>query len=567
MQNNNFREIILENAIKHKGKADLKFVINSLLAKDASLKEQIKEISDSIKPIISEINSLSIDEQKKQMEQINPNFFEKKEKEERNIFAFLNIKSGDKIVTAFPPSPEKYYHIGHAKSIYLNYLLAKQYNGKFYLRFEDTNPINVKPEFYKIMLEDISWLGVEWDELQYASDYLDLFIEYAEKLIKNNQAYICFCDPDTLKKNRFQGIPCNCRNHTPEQNLKYWEEMKTSYPPEKASLRLKIDIHHKNTTMRDPIIFRVIDASHPRLEKKYRIYPTYDFQNAIMDGYFGITHRFRTKEFELRSELHHYIRKLLGLYDTYTYEFARFNLIGMESSGRKIREKVQSGELIGWDDPSLPTLRALKRRGFSPEAIKQLVIESGISKASGTKLTWDTLYKYNRRVLNDTAKRFFLIKEPVEIIIKNDPCRNIQLSLHPKLDLGKRNFSCTGKYLIEKSDFDNFKNGDLIRLIDNLNFICENGEYIYKNQEYLEYKNAQASSKAIIHFLPNDSSQLVDVTILMPDKQLIKGLAEKNIELLNIGDIVQFERWAFCRLDSIDVQNNKKIYNFWFTHL
>ncbi len=560
-----FKNIILENAVKYKGKAEIKFILGTFLKDFPEYRQKTKELTEELLPLIEEINNLSLEKQQDLLKEINPSFFEKKEKEERNIFAFLNIKEGEKVISCFPPGPEKYPHIGHSKAVLLNYLLTKQYNGEFYLRFEDTNPKLVKPEFYTIMQEDFKWLGVEWSRVEYASDYIDLMKEMAEKLILKSQAYVCFCSPEDMSKNRETSTACECRKVSPQENLIKWKEME-GYPEGKASLRLKIDLKHKNSRMRDPSIFRVIDCEHPRIGYKHRNYPTYDFQNAVLDGYFKTTHRLRTVEFEMASELHHYIRKILGLYDTYTYEFARMNLEGMLSSGRAIREKIEFGELIGWDDPSLPTLRALKRRGFTAEAIKQMVIESGITKSSGSLLTWDTIIKYNKRVLNDSSKRFFCIKEPIEITIENDPCKKYYLPLHPALNLGQRNFSSNGVYLIEKEDFDYFKEGNLVRLMDNVNFRVNDGKFVFDSEDYLYFKNELAENKKIIHFLPKDPSQLIDITIFTPEHQTIQAKAEKTIEQLSVGDIVQFERFCFARLDSLEEKEGKKVYNFWFTH-
>jgi glutamyl-tRNA synthetase len=560
-----FKKIILENAVKYKGKAEIKFILGSILKDFPEYRTKVNELKEELLPLIEEVNSFSLEKQQEMLKKINPSFFEKKEKEERNIFAFLNIKEGDVVKSAFPPGPEKYFHIGHSKAVLLNYLLAKQHNGKFQLRFEDTNPRLVRSEFYQISQEDFKWLGIDWDELVFASDYIDMMKEMAEKLILKSQAYVCFCPPEEMSKNREKSIACSCRLKSFQENLIKWKEME-SYPEGKASLRLKIDLKHKNSRMRDPTIFRVIDCEHPRIGYKHRNYPTYDFQNAVLDGYFKITHRLRTVEFEMASELHHYIRKILGLQDTVTYEFSRMNLEGMLSSGRAIREKVESGELIGWDDPSLPTLRALKRRGFTPEAIKQMVVESGITKSAGSVLTWDTLIKYNKRVLNDSSKRFFCIKDPVEITVEEDPCKKYSLSLHPALNLGQRNFSSNGIYLIEKEDFQSFKEGNLIRLMDNVNFRVKNGKFVFSSEDYLSFKEELAENKKIIHFLPSDSSQLLDVTIFTPEHQTIQAKAEKTIEQLSVGDIVQFERFCFARLDSVEEKEGRKLYNFWFTH-
>ncbi len=560
-----FKKIILENAVKYKGKAEMKYILGAILKDFPEYRQKTKELSLELIPLIEEINSLSLEKQQEMLKEINPSFFEKKEKEERNIFAFLNIKEGDVVKSAFPPGPEKYFHIGHAKAVLLNYLLAKKYSGKFQLRFEDTNPRLVRSEFYDISQEDFKWLGIEWDQLVFASDYIDMMKEMAEKLILKSQAYVCFCTPEEMSKNRETSTACDCRKASPQENLIKWKEMET-YPEGKASLRLKIDLKHKNSRMRDPTIFRIIDCEHPRIGYKHRNYPAYDFQNAVLDGYFNITHRLRTVEFEMASELHQYIRKILGLHNTITYEFSRMNLEGMLSSGRAIREKVNSGELIGWDDPSLPTLRALKRRGFTPEAIKQMVVESGITKSAGSVLTWDTLIKYNKKVLNDSAKRFFAIKNPVEIKIENDVCKEYSLSLHPSLNLGQRDFSSNGVYLIEKEDFDSFKEGNLVRLMDNINFKVKNGSFVFDSEDYSSFKNEVNENKKIIHFLPKDPSQLIDVTIFTPEHEMIDAKAEKTIEQLSIGDIIQFERFCFARLDSIEEKEGKKVYNFWFTH-
>jgi glutamyl-tRNA synthetase len=567
------KKYTLENAVKYKGKANSKFVLGQLLSSNKEYRSKAKEITPFINKIVDEINSLELNKQEKLLKEINPSFFEKNNviKEERNIFDFLNIKENQQVISAFPPSPEKHYHIGHAKAILLNYLLAKKYNGKFYLRFEDTNPGNLKPEYYKVMQDDISWLGVKWDKVQYACDHMDLFIDFAELLIKKGQAYVCFCDSKEISEKRKYGINCNCRNSSIQENLKHWYDMKKDLPEGSALLRLKIDMKHKNYRMRDPGIFRILDKEHSRLGYKYRIYPMYDFQNAIMDGYFNITHRLRTIEFEMAAELHHYIRKILNLYDTITYEFSRFNLEGMLSSGRIIREKVENGDLIGWDDPSLPTLAALRRRGFSAQAIKDLVVESGITKSAGTTLTWDTLYKYNRKVLNNNSKRFFCIIAPIEIEVEDDPKRNYILNMHPSLNLGIRNFQSNGVYYLEKEDVNNLKNNMLVRLMDNINLIINkesdnNLKYKFNSIDYLDFKNYKLEKK-IIHFLPKDNNQLVNITILKPDHKILKAKAEKNIEILKVGDIIQFERFAFCRLDSISEDENKsKIYNFWYTH-
>ena len=547
---------VLANAIKYNGKANPKAVIGQIIREMPGMKQNMKEITSLINDDIEKINALGIEGQQKLAQEKFPEIFEKKEKEERDIFAFLGIKPGEKIITAFPPGPEKHPHIGHGKSALLNCMLARKHNGKFILRFEDTNPNLVKKEFYDIIKNDLKWLGVEWDEEQKASDYMHMFYEFAEKIILSGDAYMCSCPLEIARDNRQKKIGCHCRNRTPEENMKEWK----GFHKQKAGtmvLRLKIDMDHPNSTMRDPTIFRVIDQPHALLFHKHKVWPNYDFQNAIMDGKFGVTHRIRSKEFEMRSELQRYIQKLLGLNITFTYEIARFNLEGVESSGRKIREMVENNELIGWDDPSLTTLCALRRRGFTPTAIRDFVISTGISKSEST-LKWDDLIVHNRRYLDENSDRYFFVANPVEIAVNNAPEIEVELHRHPQFRRGGRTLRINNRFYISGDDYNQLKSGHMYRFMDAINFIKEENEFVYVGSEYKKFKE---EGSLIMHYLPV-LEQLVNVEVFMPDKSVIKGLGEPIMNNLKEGDIIQAERFGFMRLD----KKEKDKLKFWFTH-
>ena len=555
------RKHALANAVKFNGKASSGAVIAKIIAELPEAKSEMKTVGKEVNEILKHINELPLDVQMHELQEKFPEMLEKKEKEERNIFAFLNIKPGSRVKTGFPPGPEKYPHLGHAKSALVNYMLAKQYGGEFVLRFEDTNPNLVKAEFYDIMIENFAWLGVKGDIIQYASDYMELFYEYALKVIKEGKAYMCFCDDEAIKLSRGVGLACRCRSNSIEDNIKYWNEYST-YEEGKAILRLKIDLEHQNSTMRDPTIFRIIDTPHARLGTKYRIWPNYDFQNSIMDGYFNLTHRIRGKEFEMRNELQRYIQNMLGLHETHIYEYARFNVVGVESSGRKIRELVNTGEYIGWDDPRLTTIVALRRRGFLPEAIKSFALSSGMNKSEST-MTWDDLIILNKRIIDKTAKRFFMMHDYEKIIIENAPHQNIKLRYHPDIDeLGFRELETEKEFLILKSDLKELIDGELYRFMDCLNFRKNENMYRFENTEYEKFKNG--NGKKIMHWLPAYGN--IDIEILMDDATTLNGVAEHNIKQLQIGDIIQFERFGFCRLDEIEKKHGRELYKFWFTH-
>ncbi len=550
------RKHALKNAVSFNGKANPGKLVGKVLQDLPEWKSKTKELMPLIRSVVDSVNSLSVEDQRAELEKEFPEMLEKKEARRRELFEFLGINDGDEVITAFPPGPEKYPHIGHAKACLLNFMLARKYGGKFILRFEDTNPKTVKDIFYDIMQKDLRWLGIEWDDLVYASDHMERYYDYAKKVISEGKAYVCNCDPDKIRLSRSKGVACDCRSRSPEENLELWSAMKDT-PEGHAIVRLKIDLSHQNTTMRDPTIFRIIDAEHPRLGKKYRVWPNYDWQNAIMDGFLGVTHRLRSKEFELRSELQGYIQDMLGLPRTTTYEFARFNLKGVESSGRVIREKIENGELLGWDDPSLTTIAALRRRGFIPEAIRNFVVSTGITKSEST-LTWDDLIVHNRRLLDALADRFFFIADPVALTIKGAPQQDVELDLHPDRP-GGRVLSCHEEFFVAKADLASLESGKLYRLMDCLNFRkLEDGSFEFVSTSVDDYRKNGAR---ILHWLPK-SDHMVGADVLMPDKTLVSGFAEPDVVRVKKGAVIQFERFGFCRLD--EKSADKLV--FWFTH-
>ncbi|MBI1935747.1 glutamate--tRNA ligase [Candidatus Woesearchaeota archaeon] len=554
------RKYALQNAVKYKGKANPGAVIGKVLAENSELREIAQEIGKEAAKIVAEVNKLGIRKQESQLQKFAPELLEKKEPGEKDIFGFLGIREGQKVVTAFPPEPSKYPHIGHAKAIIMNYELAKRHNGDFILRFEDTNPELAEEEFYKIHMDNYSWLGIKPDKVDYASDHMGELYQYAEKMINENHAYSCMCRQETIKENRASGTECEHRYHQPDKNMQLWQQM-TKSKAGKIVLRLKGHMQSQNTVLRDPVIFRVIDEPHPRQKKKYKVWPTYDFENAVMDGIEGVTHRLRSKEFELRNELQRLIQTMAGFKETQIYEFARFNLEGVESSGRIIREKVQKKQLIGWDDPSLTTLVALRRRGFLPEAIKEFVLSTGLTKTEAI-LTWDDFIVHNRRLLDSKCNRYFFVENPKEIKIENAPEQISELKLHPDYsERGTRKFKTKDKFYVAEKDLKEFRDGKLIRLMDCINFKKAKGKFgkfVFDSKEYENYKK---HGDKIIHWLPVQKD-LAKIEVLMPDKRIAKGLAEPMVKNLKVQDIVQFARFGFCKLDK--KEKNKLV--FWYTH-
>lgn len=556
------RKYALENAVKFKGKANPGAVIGKIFGEFPETKKEGKTVAQTVNEIVSEINGMSSEEQQEAFSSYEDEFAEKKKAKQeaaanRGIFDFLNIKEEEKVVTVFPPEPSKYPHIGHAKAIILNYELAKTFNGSFSIRFEDTNPTLAKKEFYETHTENYAWLGIPTDNIIYASDYMDTYMTKIFWMIENGHAYICTSSPEVVKEARYNGDDIPCRNNSVERNKELWEEMQTA---EAGSMVVcfKGDMQSKNTVMRDPTLMRIMEGSHARVGNKYRIWPTYDFENAIMDGEQGVTHRLRSKEFELRTELQNRLQELLGYTQTKLVHFARFNLKGVESSGRTIRELIEKGELMGWDDPSLTTLVALRRRGFQPTAIRDFVVSTGISKSEAT-LTWDDLIMHNKRLLDAEADRYFFIDDPIEVEIKDAPDQEIALKTHPSRETEERMFRTGWAFYVSKKDFDSLEDGCLYRLMDCLNFRKEGDGFVFVSTDVSDYKR---EGKGIFQFLPKVDG-LVNVSVMMPDRKVVVGLGEKLLSSRKVGDEVQFVRYGFVRLDE---KKDDGSLSFWYSH-
>ena len=508
----------------------------------------MKETSE----IIKEVNSWGLEKQKEKLKEMGIEI-EKKSKEDKHELPELPNAVQGKVVTAFPPEPSKYPHIGHAKAAYMNYLYAKKYNGKFFLRFEDTNPKLAKKEYYDAIIEGLKWLGIEWDgKIDYITDHIEEYYQATEKLINEEKAYICFCKSEYISKHRREMTECSCQNKSNQENLINWKKMLSGEIQEgEATVRLKISMSHKNAVMRDPSIMRIIDHSHIRTGDKFRVWPMYDFGTSLMDSWTGVTHRIRSKEFEMRKELQKFIQESLGLSVTEISEIARFNLEGVESSGRKIREMIDTGQLLGWDDPRLTTLMSLKRRGFQPEAIREFLVATGVSKSEST-ITWDKFESFNRRVIESIANRYFAVFDPVEISVSDCPeITQAKEILHPDHpERGNRIIPVnTSKIYISKEDFDKYQ-GKEVRFIGLFNVTLD--------------KVAKFTDNEIIQEMPKIqwvSEENIPVEIVMDDGTVKMGTAEPEISNLNVDDIIQFFRFAFCRLD------DKKVMRFYFTHI
>lgn len=367
------------------------------------------------------------------------------------------------VITRFPPEPNGYLHIGHAKSICLNYYgTAVKYGGKCNLRFDDTNPVKEDDEFVKSIIADVEWLG--WKgEVLYASDYFDTMYECAVKLIKKGKAYVDDVTPEQMKEMRGTltqpGIESKNRNRPVEESLKLFEDMKNGLIADGALvLRAKIDMASPNINMRDPIIYRVLKATHHRQGDKWCIYPLYDFAHPIEDAVEGITHSICTLEFEDHRPFYDWVIDECEFEKKpHQYEFARLNIERTIMSKRYLKKLVEEGFVDGWDDPRMPTIAGLRRRGYTPTALKEFCERIGVAKAN-SEVEAGQLESCIRDELNMTAERAMAVLNPLELVITNrsdDYCEQIDFEINPNnLDLGTRKVTFSNKLYIDKSDFE-----------------------------------------------------------------------------------------------------------------
>jgi glutamyl-tRNA synthetase len=547
------RKFALQNAILFNGKANEKAVVGKVIA--ALKKDGVTpaEIIPVISKVVTEVNRMSTHEQFMELTSLAPELLQREKKERDFSLPPLPFAEKGKVVTRFPPEPNGYLHIGHAKAAIIDYEYARMYDGRFILRFDDTNPENAQLDFYDAQKEDLQWIGVQWDQEYHTSDHLETHYKLAQQLIKQGDAYLCKCSPETIKEGRFKAKTCSCRERTGEETLSLWEDILAN-PEGNGILRLRGEMGSDNTAMRDPTLFRIINAEHPLTGDKYHVWPTYDFAGAVEDSISGVTHPFRTKEYELRDPVYFRILSLLNLRLPHLMEFSRLSIEGMPVSKRRIKPLIEQGLVTGFDDIRLPTIRGLKRRGIVPEAIKQFVLQQGISKVESI-IDFSLVESVNRKFLDSRVKRYYFVPDPVQLSVNDAPKKIVKLSLHPNGKMGERAIQTGSTFFIPNEDAQKMKTGDIFRLKGLYNVkIIKTGDRltgIYAGDDLIQ-------ETAKIQWTTDDHLPLKIIVpglifkgeVYNPDScSELKGYAEKAVSDVPVEEIVQFERIGFVRLE------------------
>lgn len=524
----------------------------------------------------------------------------------------LEKKNDARVHTRFPPEPNGFLHIGHAKSICLNFGLAEKYNGKCNLRFDDTNPIKEEQKYIEAIKEDIQWLGFKWDGEYYASDYFTQLYEWAEKLIMLGLAYVDEQTQEEISKNRGvptkPGIESPYRNRTKEENLALFRRMKAGeFADGSKVLRAKIDMASPNMHLRDPIMYRILHAEHHRTGNQWVIYPMYDYAHGQSDSIEGITHSLCTLEFEVHRPLYDWFCKALDIHHPQQIEFARLNLNYTVMSKRKLLQLVERGFVNGWDDPRMPTISGLRRRGYTPQSIRNFADIVGIAKRDNL-IDINLLEFCAREDLNKEAQRVMTVIDPVKLIIDNYPENQteiLQATNNPeKPETGTRDIPFSRELWIERADFKEEADkkfyrltiGREVRLKYAYIITCthvvkdENGEIIEIHADYFpETKSGRAESnrkvKATIHWLSVAHTKKAEIRLfdklftvpepeqvasdedkeftdyVNPNSLIVKeGFIEESLQLENAAKNYQFERIGYFCIDP-DSSENQIIFN------
>jgi glutamyl-tRNA synthetase len=542
----------LQNAVFYGGKANASSVLGKVMSQHPEARSDINEVRALVERAVKEVNLLPPEEQKKRLEALAPEMLERREKKQEGLSELDGAEEG-KVVTRFAPSPTGPLSIGQfMRAVFLSHYYAKRYKGKFILRIEDTDAKKIEPSAYEWLKEDLTRMGTKWDLLVLQSDRLPVYYKHAKSLIDKQKAYVCTCPPEQFKSYKLSRTECGCRSNTVEKNLGMWDAMVSGKLGDGgAVLRLKTGMSDPNPVLRDPPLARVNKTPHPLKGEKYSTWSLYNFSCAIDDHELGVTHVFRGKEHEHNTAVQKTISDIFGWKFPCVINFGMIRFPGGSLHTRDIREMIAKGEVSGWDDPKLPTIRSLLRRGFQPEAIKNLALQCGLSK-NDIELSWENLDGQNRKIIDPLANRYMVVVDPVELGIEGPPeKREVFEALHPDFpERGKKKIPVDPKKIyISNEDFEALK-GSVIRLKGLYNVSLVRKTKYISDEVMKDMQKIQWVSE------PHVKVRIVG------REGATHGIGEPEMANLKVNDLIQMERIGFGRVDS----NDRKEIVLYFAH-
>lgn len=555
------RKYALHNAVKYEGKANQGAVIGRVLGELPDLKNKIKDVAKTVAEVLKDVNSMKVDAQLKELQKLAPELLVEEKKEEEKKLPELKDAVQGKVVMRVAPSPSGPLHVGHAYAFSASIEYCRTYDGKLILRIEDTNPENIDPQAYDLIPDDLNWLSKNGiSKVIVQSDRLSTYYDYADRLLQKGHAYVCTCSSEAHRELNLKGNACPCRELLVKEQLLRWDRMFGEYKPGEAIVRIKTDLNAKNPAWRDWPALRINDHVHPRQGTKYRVWPLMNFAVFVDDVETGVTHSIRGKDHMDNEQKQLFLYRYLDKKPPFALYVGRINFLGMPLSTTETRQKIERGEYSGWDDIRLPFLRALSRRGYNPDAFVDFGVQMfGQNDKTISEEEYFTLLNDSNKRYIQESNRYFFVQNPVELTINGAPEKEASVPLHPDYkDRGFRTFKTHDKFYITQDDFRSLKDEKLYRLMDCLNFRFEKSRLLFDSLEHEKYKQ---KGERIFHWLPV-SKDNVKIEVLMPDNSVKTGLGEHEISSMKVGEVCQFERFGFVRLDKIE----KGSYQFWFTH-
>ena len=542
--------LALQNAVEHDGKANMGPIIGKAMALYPELKDDPKRTSSLVKRILGEVNSMGVDQQRKRLEELGgPK--ELKKRERRTGLPELEGAEDGQVVMRFAPGPSGPLHLGHTRAAILNDEFCKRYDGKFILRLEDTNPEKIDPEAYKMIPEDLEWLGIDVTETYVQSDRFDLYFDAARELLEKGAAYICTMDTEEWKELKYAGKPCEERDLDGGIQLDKWEKMHDgTFSEGEAFLVVKTDLEHRNPAVRDFVGMRIRDVPHPKTGDRYRVFPLYNLSVAIDDHLMGCTHILRGKDHLNNTYRQEYVYRHLGWKEPV---FIHYGLVSIPDTILKtslIKERIEAGDYRGWGDVRLGTVRALAARGFDPAALRSYWVDVGM-KSAEIQFSWDNFYSTNRSMIDKTTRRFFFVPSPAELHFHHDGVLTADLLNHPENpEMGSREFKIEPvdgihRFLVPSEDLADIEKGAVIRLKD----LCNVGilDPVSGEAEFAgtDISAVNIQKGRIIQWVQPGG---VPMSLIMPDGKVIEGVAERSVrDAASRGENVQFERVGYFR--------------------
>ncbi|MGD0638278.1 MAG: glutamate--tRNA ligase [Nitrososphaerales archaeon] len=548
----------LQNASRHGGRAEVGAVVSKVLGDSPALRTIAKDVARASAEVVKSVNALTLQQQEQRLKEKYPEAVEERKQEQRVGLAPLEGAVKGSFVVRLPPEPSGFMHIGHAMAGTINDVYKQMYDGKLWLRFEDTNPRKVQKRYYESFRKGYTWLGIKWDYEKNVSSDVEFLYQHIQDLIEAGSAYACSCDLEKMKKLRFEGTACEHRAQSIEKNISVWSEMLARKHKEGTFvIRLKGDLASLDYSLRDPNIARIIDYPHPITGEKFIVWPTYDFEVVVEDQLCTVTHILRSSEFHVG--LQELIREMLGFPEIRVTQFSRFNFKGTPVQKRLLRPLVEDKLVSGWDDPRMPTIEGVIRRGILPGAIRQFTTEVGYTKSEHT-FDWSLLFAVNRKMLDPITRRVYFVPDPAKLRVEGAPERRVTIPFHPVEKLGDRTLETDGSFFVPSGDIGKMAEGQVFRLMElyNVRLVSKapgedvvgryEGEEMVQDTRKLQWVAQQDSHGVEVlepHELYNE-----DETFNKDSLVTRLGVAESAFDLLKHGDIVQFPRYGFVRVDA-----------------